>query len=78
MNSWSVKNNKAYSPRGSTQWMRRREWAFSQGHCEHSWVERRELGLLSDTRDWASTNLAAGVESEGVGPPEIESMGAKV
>ena len=57
--------------------MRQREWAFSQGHREHSWVERRESGLLSDW-DWASTNLAPGVESEGVGPPEIESMGAKV
>jgi len=40
--------------------MKRRELAFSQGHCEHSWVERREVGLLSDWREWASTNLAPG------------------
>ena len=52
--------NKTYSPRGRTQWMRRRGWAFSQGHCEHSWVERRELGFLSDWREWASTNLTPG------------------
>ena len=56
---------------------RRREWAFSKGQREHSWAERRELGLLSHWREWASTNLAPGVETEGVGPPEIESIGQK-
>ena len=59
MNPWSVKNNKTYSLRRCTEWMRRREWAFSQGHHENSWAERRELGLLSDCREWASTNLAS-------------------
>ena len=53
------------------------EWAFSKGQREHSWAERRELGLLSDCREWASTNLAPGVETVGVGPPEIESIGQK-
>ena len=43
--------NKTYSPRRCTQWMKRRELAFSQGHCEHSWVERRKVGLLSDWRE---------------------------
>ena len=46
--------------------MRRREWAFSKGQREHSWVERREFGLLSDWRELASTNLVPGVETEGV------------
>jgi len=49
--------NKTYSPRGFTQWMKRRELAFSQGHCENSWVERREWGLLPDWREWASISL---------------------
>jgi len=40
--------------------MKRRELVFSQGHCEHSCVERREVGLLSDWREWSSTNLAPG------------------
>jgi len=42
--------NKTYSPRGFTPWMKRRQLAFSQGQIilEHSCVERRELGLLSD------------------------------
>ena len=59
MNPWSVKN-KTYSLRRYTEWMRRREWAFSKGQREHSWAERRAFGLLSDWREWASTNLASG------------------
>jgi len=31
--------------------MEKRDLAFSQGHCELSWVKRRELGLLSDWRE---------------------------
>jgi len=41
--------------------MERRASASSQGHFEHSWVERRELSLLSVWREWASTNLTPGV-----------------
>ena len=73
-----VSRKQTYSPRGCTQWMKRRELAFSQGHREHSWVERRELGLLSDWREWASTNLAPGGIIGGSWPPKIESMGARV
>ena len=40
--------------------MKRREWAFSKGQRENSWAEGREFGLLSDWREWASTNLAPG------------------
>ena len=60
MNPWSVKKNKTYSPRECTQWMTRREWTLSQGHREHSWKERMRLDLLSDWREWASTNLVPG------------------
>ena len=37
------------------------------GPLKHSWVERRESGLLSDGREWVSTNLAPGGTKEGVG-----------
>ena len=47
-------------------------------HCEHSWVERRELGLLSDWREWASTNMnPRGTDWRELGLQTIESMGAK-
>ena len=49
-----VKNNKTYNPRECTRWIMRREWVFSQGHRENSWVERRELGLRK-SRLWGKT-----------------------
>ena len=36
------------------------------------------VGLLSDWREWASTNLTPGGEIGGSWPPKIESMGARV
>jgi len=43
--------------RDASRWIDGRELAFSQGHFEPSWVERRELGPHSDWRKWVSTNL---------------------
>jgi len=31
------------------------------GHCKPSWVDRRELGLLSECSMWVSTNLTPGI-----------------
>ena len=73
-----VSRKQNLQPKGCTQWMKRRELAFSQGHCEHSWVERRGLGLLCDWRELASTNLAPGGMIGGSWPPKIESMGVRV
>jgi len=44
-----VWRNKKPTAQGDAHSGKRTEWAFSQCHCEHSWVERRE---------WASNNLA--------------------
>ena len=48
------------------------------GPLKHSWVERRESGLLSDGREWVSTSLAPGGYKGGSWPPKFESMGARV
>jgi len=34
--------NKTYRPIAYTKCIKRREWAFSRSHCEHSWVERMD------------------------------------
>ena len=75
MNPWSVKQRgcKGMHTMGEEEAL-----AFCQGHCEHFWVEGRKLGLLSDWK--ASESLqpySKGWRLEGVGPPNIESIGAK-
>ena len=44
-----------------------------------TFLSREEgVGLLSDWREWASTNLAPGGKIGGSWPPNVESMGATV
>lgn len=72
MNPCSVKETKPTLPWGCTQRIKRRELVFAQGHCEHSRVVKKELGVPSDWREGVSSNLTPGVEVGGNWPPKIE------